>query len=337
MRVSVTTLGPAFRLIAATVLCSLWLSALNLSQSVHMPATAAVPRMEIPKGASRDRIAQILYECGLAASKSGAEWGLRLWGHPRAAKAGIYAFPEGTRLVDVLADLEAGRVDLVTVTLPEGLNAKEMGGILETSGVTRADEFAALALSSSSPETWGLPGPTLEGFLFPDTYRFAREVAPRVVADAMIRRFRKVTQAIEPAAQAAGLDLLSWVTLASVVEKETADPVEKNVVAGVLWNRLERGMPLQSDPTVIYGIRAFDGNLRREDLRRDTPYNTYTRAGLPPGPIANPGRASLEAAARPARVPYLYFVSRNDGTHAFSTRYEDHQKAVARYQKGGRP
>jgi UPF0755 protein len=281
-------------------------------------------------------VAEILREAGLGPWKTGTVWGFRLWGNPRAVKAGIYAFEKGARLVDVFADLEAGRVDLVSVTFPEGWTAREMASALEAADVTRAQEFVALALDPAAPARWGLPGPTLEGFLFPDTYRFPREISPREVAEALVRRFREVAAGLAPLASQRGLSLKDWVTLASVVEKETGVEAEKALIAAVFRNRLSQGMPLQSDPTVIYGIADFDGNLRKSDLRRDSPYNTYARRGLPAGPIANPGRSSLEAVLSPAAVPYLYFVSRNDGSHVFSANYADHVRAVNRYQRGGR-
>jgi UPF0755 protein len=238
--------------------------------------------------------------------------------------------------VDVFARLEAGRVDLVKVVLPEGLTAREMARVLEQAGVTPAADFVALAYNPKSPGRWGVIGPSLEGYLFPDTYRFARGLAPETVVETMIKRFRAVTDPFVAEAEQNSFGLRAWVTLASIVEKETGDDTEKPLVAAVFRNRLARPMRLESDPTVIYGLEGFDGNLRRADLRRDTPYNTYTRAGLPPGPIANPGSASLLAVLRPAQVPYLYFVSRNDGTHVFSKTYEEHRRAVNRYQRRGK-
>ncbi|MBI5014634.1 MAG: endolytic transglycosylase MltG [Deltaproteobacteria bacterium] len=307
-----------------------------LARAVYAPAPSAAPRVQIPRGAGLTQVVEILYQAGLAPWKAGARWGFLVWGHPKRVKAGIYAFKKGARLVDVFDDLEHGRVDLVTVTLPEGLTAREMAAILEAADVTAAERFVALARDPTSPPRWRLPGPSLEGFLFPDTYRFARELPAGVVVDALIRRFRKASAVLAVEAARQGLDLHAWVTLASVVEKETGVEGEKPLIAAVFRNRLAAGMRLQTDPTVIYGIENFDGNLRRSDLERDTPYNTYTRAGLPAGPIANPGRSTLEAVLRPAEVPYLYFVSRNDGTHVFSTTYSEHLRAVNLYQRGGR-
>lgn len=320
----------------ALALCAAVLLGLRLSQYVSAPLAAPAPRVAIPKGAGLVRVAEILREAGVAPWKAGTVWGFRLWGNPRKIKAGIYAFKRGTRLVDVFGDLEAGRVDLVAVTFPEGWTAREMAAALEAGGVTKAQDFADLALDPASPARWELPGPTLEGYLFPDTYRFPREIPARDVVEAQVRRFRQVRSGLAPLAAQRGLSLRDWVTLASVVEKETGVEAEKPLIAAVFRNRLGLGMPLQSDPTVIYGIPDFDGNLRRSDLRRDTPYNTYVRRGLPAGPIANPGRASLEAVLNPAEVPYLYFVSRNDGSHAFSATYPEHVRAVNRFQRGRR-
>lgn len=315
------------------VVCLGWAGALRIAQYVHVPREPVEVQVEIPRGTTTVGVIQTLEAAGLAPWREGAFWGLRFWGRPEAVKAGVYAFSGPTRLVDVFADLAAGRVELVRVTLPEGLTAKEMGAIFESSGVTDGSAFVDLAYNPQAPARWGLEGPSLEGFLFPDTYRFARNLPPEQVVEAMLERFRNVTGPLLRDVEARGLGVLEWVTLASVVEKETGDPAEKPHVAAVFLNRLERGMRLESDPTVIYGIQDFDGNLRKQDLRRDTAYNTYTRKGLPPGAIANPGKASLEAILRPSPVPYLYFVSRNDGTHVFSATFEEHRKAVARYQK----
>jgi UPF0755 protein len=315
-------------------LCWCWIAPLRLAQYVHAPMAVDAARVEIPRGAGPLAVARALNGAGLASWVVGTRWGFRLWGRPAALKAGAYTLSGAVRLRDVFADLEAGRVDLVRVTLPEGLTGREMGLALERAGVTTAEDFAAVAYDPASPERWGLSGPSLEGYLFPDTYRFARGLDPEQVVEAMVRRFRAITDPLLAEAGRQNLDLRQWVILASIVEKEAGNEQEKPVIAAVFLNRLARGdMRLESDPTVIYGLAEFDGNLRREDLRRDTPYNTYTRKGLPPGSISNPGQASLEAVIRPAQVPYLYFVSRNDGTHAFSSTYRQHVRAVDRYQR----
>ena len=153
-----------------------------------------------------------------------------------------------------------------------------------------------------------------------------------MVIQTMVARGAEIAAEFEEPLAGSGLSLLQWVTLASIVEKETGKATERPLIASVFLNRLKKGMKLETDPTVIYGIENFDGNIRRADLKRDTPYNTYTRKGLPPGPIANPGRESLRAVLFPETSDYLYFVSRNDGSHYFSRTYEEHLQAVSRYQ-----
>jgi len=308
---------------------------LRLAQYVHNPQGQTAVRVEVPSGSGVTTIAEALREAGLGGWERGTRWGMRLWGHPRRFKAGTYAFSPPLSLAAVFSDLEAGRVELVGVTLPEGATVRQMAEVLAEAGVVPQRAFVDLALHPEAAARWDLPGPTLEGYLFPDTYRFARGLPPEAIIDEMVRRFREVAAPLEAQASARGLTLREWVTLASIVEKETGNAEERPVVAAVFHNRLARRMRLESDPTVIYGIDGFDGNLRRADLARVTPYNTYARAGLPHGPIANPGRESLEAVLRPADVPYLYFVSRNDGTHVFSSTYEEHRRHVDRFQRKG--
>ncbi|MDF1552594.1 MAG: endolytic transglycosylase MltG [Deferrisomatales bacterium] len=320
-------------LLVTLVLAALVLLPLRLAQYVHQPRGEGRVRFQVARGDGPRQLAESLAVDDLASWPRGTALGMRLWGEPGAMKAGNYDLPAPTRLVDVYRAVALGQVHQVTVTFPEGLTAKEMAPLLEQAGVTAADGFLAVALDPQAAARWGLPGSTLEGFLFPDTYRFAEGVGPDTVVAAMVARFRGVTEPLAGELARRELGLLEWVTLASVVEKETGAEEEKPLIAGVFTNRLRRRMRLESDPTVIYGLAFFDGNLRRRDLDTDTPYNTYTRRGLPAGPIANPGRSSLVAVLRPAKVPYLYFVSRNDGTHEFSATYEDHLAAVDRYQR----
>jgi len=309
---------------------------LRLAQYVHQPRGEGRVRFQVARGDGPRQLAETLAAQGFASRPLATAWGLRLWGNPRDMKAGNYDLAAPLRLVDLFGAVSRGQVRQVSVTLPEGLTARDMAVVLAQAGVTPAEGFIAETLAPGSAARWRLPGDTLEGFLFPDTYRFAEAVAPHEVIGAMLERFREVTQPLVAELPARGLTSLEWVTLASMVEKEAGTEDEKPVIAGVFANRLARNMRLESDPTVIYGVEAFDGNLRRVDLRADTPYNTYTRRGLPAGPIANPGYASLVAALRPALVPYLYFVSRNDGSHVFSRTYEEHREAVDRFQRGRR-
>lgn len=292
--------------------------------------------VEIPQGAGYSQVLDDLAAKGLAPWGFGNRLALRLAGGPKAIKAGVYRFSGRVSVARIFDDFARGRVDLVTVTFPEGFTAREMAAVLASAGVTDGEKFAEMAYSKDGAAKYGLPGPSLEGYLFPDTYRFARKVPPKTVADAMVARFKAVAAEVSPTMSAGTLDTAGWVTLASIVEKETGQAAERPVIASVFLNRLRIGMKLQTDPAVIYGIKGFDGNIRKADLLRDTPYNTYTRPGLPPGPIANPGKGSLEAVVRPASSDYLYFVSKNDGSHRFSRTLGEHNRAVGVYQLGRR-
>jgi len=207
--------------------------------------------------------------------------------------------------------------------------------LLARAGYGNAERFLCLANDADFLLAAGVPGPQLEGYLFPDTYRLATVMSPSEILGIMVRRFHERFDAERyRRAAARGLTVNEIVTLASIVEKESALAAERPVVAGVFFNRLRLGMPLQSDPTVIYGIPDFNGDLTRADLTRPSAYNTYLNPGLPPGPIANPGLAALDAALAPSDTPYLYFVSKNDGSHVFAATLADHNRNVARYQKG---
>ncbi|MDX1649878.1 MAG: endolytic transglycosylase MltG, partial [Myxococcota bacterium] len=225
----------------------------------------------------------------------------------------------------------------VPLTVPEGFEAREIAARVAEVAEVAVDSVRALVADTALADRLGVPGPTLEGYLFPETYHFARGLAPRALAEAMVEEFLRAWEPLAPKARARGLSMREVVTLASIVEKETAVPEERPLVSAVFHNRLARGMRLETDPTVIYGIPDFDGNLRRVHLEDETnPYNTYRIPGLPPGPIANPGAEALRATVEPADVDYLFFVSRNDGSHVFSETWRAHANAVNRYQRGGR-
>jgi UPF0755 protein len=262
----------------------------------------------------------------------------KLTGRDRRVQAGELAFHTGMSPLQALEALAHGRAVLHSVTFPEGFTARQMGEALAAAGLADAGCFAALAGSAAFARSLGVPAPGLEGFLYPDTYAWPRGSSEEDIIRRMHSRFREVfDEGMRRRARAAGLSEMEVVTLASIIERETGSPSERRLVAGVFANRLRRGYKLQSDPTVIYGIPGFSGDLTRGDLARDTPWNTYTRAGLPAGPIANPGRESLEAALAPADTPYLYFVARGDGTHEFAGTLAEHNRNVSRYQLHGRP
>ena len=238
---------------------------------------------------------------------------------------------------EILDRIVSGRVVTYQVVIPEGFNLAQIADRLAEAKVVDRDEFLAIARSPETAKVLRVEGEGLEGYLFPETYRIPRGLPARAVARTLVEEFHRVWEEIAPLAQARDFSMQETVTLASIVEKETGAPEERPLIASVFWNRLERSMRLETDPTVIYGIADFDGNIRRRHLEdRTNPYNTYLVPGLPPGPIASPGRAALRAVVEPAESDFLFFVSRNDGTHVFSQTYRDHVRAVDRYQRRGR-
>lgn len=252
-----------------------------------------------------------------------------------ALQAGEYRFEQPMSTVEALDRVIRGEIVTYPVTVVEGLTLQETAEHLASEGFGDLDAFL---LAMSSPALIADLDPaaeSLEGYLFPDTYAFPRGTGEAHIVDAMVRNFRRRVEDHLDAAAGHGLDPRGLVTLASIVEKEAGAIEERPLVAAVFHNRLERGIGLYADPTIIYALKlagTWDGNLRRRDLELDSPYNTYVHPGLPPGPICSPGEHSLRAAARPAEVPYLYFVSRNDGTHVFAETLAEHNRNVARWQ-----
>ena len=236
-------------------------------------------------------------------------------------------------LLEVLRRLESGRVVTHQVTIPEGFTALDIAQLLASERLADPVRFMALVGDPALATRLGLPGPTLEGYLFPDTYRLSRGMGEEEILQIMAARFRQVVPAdIEARAERLQLDIRGVITLASLIEKEAKQDRERPIIAGVFLNRLRLSMPLQSDPTAVYGAPDPRRRVTPLDLQRKTPYNTYQNPGLPPGPIANPGLSSILAVLSPARVSYLYFVAKNDGTHFFSRTLDEHTHAVRLYQ-----
>jgi UPF0755 protein len=258
----------------------------------------------------------------------------RVRGADAAVKAGEYEVSPGWSASDVLDHLVAGRVKTYATVLPEGIRATEIADRLAEAGLADRDAFLQVVGDAEFAHSLGIPADSLEGYLYPETYELPKDLSARDLARILVGQFDAAWKQIEPQAQGLALSKHEIVTLASIVEKETAVPSERPLIAAVFLNRLKRGMRLETDPTVIYGIANFDGNLRRRDLRDESnSYNTYQIPGLPPGPIASPGIDALRAVVSPAETEYLYFVSKNDGTHQFSKTYREHVNAVNRYQK----
>lgn len=256
----------------------------------------------------------------------------RLQGLEKKIHQGLYRFEASVSPREVLERLVAGKGVFHSVTIPEGLTVKEIAELLDKLQLAKREKFLAAAADTALLAALGLQDKGLEGYLFPSTYHFTPATPERDIIVAMAEQFRKSSQPLLANLNPAFFSAHELLTLASVIEKETGVEAERRLVAAVFHNRLKQQMPLQSDPTVIYGLKSFNGNLTKKDLRDDNPYNTYRIGSLPPGPICNPGLSSIKAALNPADVPYLYFVSKNDGTHAFSATLEEHNQAVKTYQ-----
>ena len=292
--------------------------------------------VEIPQGAGVSGIASRLADAGVVSNALAFRVAARLSGDERKLQAGEYRFAEAARPGEIVSRLARGDVYARLVTFREGLTMWEMADVFAASGIGTAAEFLAEARNPSRIKELDPRASSLEGYLFPDTYKMPRTTGAKGTVDAMVAGFLRVFDAdLRLEAAARGLSTHEAVTIASIVEKETGQAQERPLVSAVYQNRLRINMPLQCDPTVIYALqlaRRWNGNLTREHLQLNSPYNTYRYPGLPPGPIASPGRASLEAAVRPAAATYLYFVSRNDGTHVFASTLAEHNRNVQQWQ-----
>lgn len=257
----------------------------------------------------------------------------RLKKYDHRIKAGEYILSSEMSPDKILTTLISGKVRLYRLTVPEGLALQQIASLIADAGLGHAEKFLKLANDAAFAEKHGIPAAGLEGYLFPDTYFFPRGVTTRKIITTMLDRFQNVfTPQWKLRAGKLGFSVHQTVTLASIIEKETGAAFERPLISSVFHNRLKKGMRLESDPTVIYGIKNFDGNITRRHLAAKTPYNTYQIKGLPPGPIAGPGAESLKAALFPADTKFLFFVAKKDHTHQFSTNLKDHWRAVRKYQ-----
>jgi UPF0755 protein len=282
--------------------------------------TAAVVRHLQAAGIVRDQYIPLIY--------------MKLVRYKDSVKAGVYEFSKPMSAAEVLEKLIRGDVVLKSVTIREGLDRFAIGRIFAAEGFGRAEEWDKLTGDAESVRDVAPEAKSLEGYLFPDTYKFNPGTPAKTIVQAMIDNFRKHFSA-EMNYITTGLTLHQTVTLASIVETEAKLPQERPLVASVYFNRINRRMLLGADPTVIYALKLakrWDGNIHKADLQIDSPYNTYRFPGLPPGPIANPGLASLRAAAAPAQSQFLYFVAKHDGSHAFSSTIDEHNRNVQTYQ-----
>jgi len=299
--------------------------------------TSLTKTVFIRKGTPLKRVSEVLEQEGIIKNRHFFVFLTAVLGKKTKIKAGEYDLHTLMLPLDVLDALVKGQAKQHLVTIPEGYTLSQIAQLFEDLNLVDKKGFLQKASSPAFINVLGLSelaGTTLEGYLFPDTYHLYREMDPEEVIGMMVHRFKKVfgPDLIHRTSEL-GISEREAVILASIIEKETSLPEEKPLISAVFHNRLKRNIPLQSDPTVIYGIKNFDGNLTKEHLLRQTPYNTYLIVGLPPTPICSPGKESLLAALHPAPVPYLYFVSKNDGSHYFSSEIEDHNRAVWKYQK----
>jgi UPF0755 protein len=292
--------------------------------------------VEIPPGSGPAEIRRRLIDAGVVADEYTFRAALWWSGEARNLQAGEYRFAEPMSPLAVIQKIGRGDIYTERITFPEGLTIAEMAKLYEARGFGPATSFVEATRDVSKIKALDPQAPDLEGYLFPETYAVPRRVPASRLVTQMVDRFLDVYSAdLRQRAEAQGLTTRQVVTLAALVEKETASADEHPLVAAVYRNRMRLNMPMQADPTVIYALQKagrYDGNIRRDDLQFDSPYNTYRYPGLPPGPIASPGRASLHAALAPADVPYLYFVSRNDGTHVFAETLAQHNANVYEHQ-----
>jgi len=287
----------------------------------------------IPRGTSLNQVASILSENEVIDQPQLFKGLLRLTQGSSRVRAGEFRFRKGMRAIDALLVLYHDAPIVHSVTIPEGFTVRQIARVLADATLVNEQRFIDLTLNAGAAQKFKISAPSLEGFLYPNTYAFSKIDGEERIIDRMVQQFLTVyNRDIRAEAQAKGMSMLELVTFASVVEKETGVADERPLVASVFHNRLKKKMRLQSDPTTIYGIKDFDGNLTRAHLRAYSPYNTYVIPGLPPGPIANPGDASMRAVLRPANSPYLYFVATGKGRHVFSETYAEHARRVTTYQ-----
>ncbi len=322
--------------VAFVLFLVLLIAALQLrrqSRPVTLPKPVLV---DIAPGTGATNIARRLASAGVLRSP----WPFLAWHFLRPTRqvlqAGEYEFSGQISPFQVYRKLVRGDIHYHLLTIPEGYTIFETAVAVGRSGLATADAFLDAARDPAAIADLAPRAATLEGFLFPDTYRFPKHVTARQIAQTMVARFRQVYAQLSRLHGQRGKRVHEMITLASLVEKETGEPDERALVAGVYQNRLDKGLLLQCDPTVIYAaILAgnYRGTIYQSDLKRDHPYNTYVRPGLPPGPVASPGRAALEAALSPALTEYLYFVSDAEGGHIFSRTLSEHNRQVTAYRR----
>jgi len=294
--------------------------------------------IHVTEGMSFKAIAAKLQEEGIVRYRGYFEIIGRLQGITRRVRMGYYGLGAHMSLWEVLDALKSGRIIEYEVVVPEGYNLFQVGYTLaQTPLLEDPNRFINLATNKKFVQTLGINADSLEGYLFPDTYYLPKGISVEDIAKRMVQRYKAMfTPDYGKRAAEIGMTEHQVITLASIVEKEAKVDAERKLIAAVYHNRLKKGIKLQADPTAVYGKKAWITNVTKEDLRRKTPYNTYLRKGLPPGPIANPGQGAILATLYPEKVDYLFFVAQGDGSHYFSSNYGEHEKAIGRYKTNKR-
>ncbi len=287
----------------------------------------------VERGEGFKKTIQSLKEAGIIKHPLKFRLFARLKRYDKMIKTGEYALSSSMPPALILDTMIKGKVYLHRITVPEGYNLQQIAGVVSGTGFGSKEEFLKIASDPSFVHEKKIEAETFEGYLYPDTYFFSKGDTIESIISTMTDKFWSVfSNKWGQRAKELGFSINEIITLASIIEKETASPYERPYISAVFHNRLKSGMKLESDPTVIYGIKNFNGDITQKDLLTSTPYNTYFIDSLPPGPIASPGYESIEAALYPAKSPYLFFVSKNDGTHFFSTKFSEHNDAVKKYQ-----
>ncbi len=300
---------------------------------IFVPQTLPAPvRLQIQPGTGLNKVAVDLQNVGVVRSALAVKLLARWKQQGGQIQAGCYRFSDPATPGEVLDRLVRGDVEKVSLTIPEGFNLQQIIARTVEKGFGEKEKLSELAYDADFIHSLDIDADSLEGYLFPETYLFAPGIGEESLLQMMVKPLRSHTDAtLMKKAERLGLNLHQWLTLASIIEKETGLVEEMPLISSVFHNRLKRNIPLQTDPTVIYGIKDFDGNITRKHLKTPTPYNTYLNRGLPPGPIASPGLAALESAVNPAETKYLYFVATGDGGHKFSKTLKEHNVAVKEY------
>jgi UPF0755 protein len=318
-------------LVSVIILCAIYVVA---DFFIHLPIGNKSIEIEIPKGTNFRQAIEILSKEGLLRDKNLFIFIGRISGLDRKIKSGYYSIHGSVSPFDIFRMLKNGQIIEYEITIVEGDSLREIEEKLSEKNIIDKDGFRKLSSDEEFLALHKIDSPTFEGYLFPDTYKVPKGMDSQDAIGMMVIRMReKYSGELRVRTSELGLSEREVLTLASIIEKEAITPKERPLISAVYHNRLKKGIPLQADPTSVYGIKTSGEKITAKDIRKKTPYNTYVIKGLPPGPIASPGINSIIAALYPAKVPYMFFVSNNDGTHSFSVTPGEHQAAVELYRK----